>query len=359
MEGAETKLAGAKEAELEPEQGAQGAKPVKAAKKKFWTPGVVALTVVCALIVAAWFWLLERQIPQDWVASWGYAPTEEVAELEEALDLTWRGQLIWAAVNPTLEEAEAFNEYCDSHDAEVSVLGCYAPSEDKVYIYLITDETLKDANKSTAAHELLHAAWDRMTELEQVEVRGWLDELYESDREWFDEELSTYEDDEWTEEMYTRAATKRRELPAELEEHYGKYFEDRAQVVQYYENYQEPLNELNAELDERWAELDELDVAIEEERAEYIAAVDEYNGRVERFNICADTPGCFNETTFAWQRQQLTAEGDELDAWQEALNGRIRDYNQKLAEYNEKEAVLQGLYNRMNSSEAGEAVEEV
>ena len=58
MEGAETKLAGAKEADLEPGQGsklAQGAKPVKAAKKKFWTPGVVALTVVCALIVAAWF----------------------------------------------------------------------------------------------------------------------------------------------------------------------------------------------------------------------------------------------------------------------------------------------------------------
>lgn len=353
MEETKTKLAGAKETDLKPGQGE------KAAKKRFWTPGVVALTVVCALIVAAWFWLMERQIPQDWVASWGYAPTEEVAELEEALDLTWRGQLIWAAVNPTLEEAEAFNEYCDSHDAEVSVLGCYAPDEDKIYIYAIQDEELKDANKSTAAHELLHAAWDRLSEGEQKEIAGWLDELYESDQEWFAVELESYEDEEWTEEMYTRAATKRRELPAELEEHYGKYFEDRAQVVQYYENYQEPLDELNAELDERWAELDELDVAIERERAEYEAAVEEYNGRVERFNACADTPGCFNETTFAWQRQQLTAEGDELDAWQEALNGRIRDYNQKLAEYNERAAVLEGLYRRMNSNEAGEAVEEV
>lgn len=356
MEGAETKLAGAKETDLKP---GQEAKAAKAAKKRFWTPGMVALTVVCALIVAAWFWLMERQIPQDWVASWGYAPTEEVAELEEALDLTWRGQLIWAAANPTLEEAEAFNEYCDSHDAEVSVLGCYAPDEDKIYIYAIQDEELKDANKSTAAHELLHAAWDRLSEGEQKEITGWLDELYESDQEWFAVELESYEDEEWTEEMYTRAATKRRELPAELEEHYGKYFEDRAQVVQYYENYQEPLDELNAELDERWAELDELDVAIERERAEYEAAVEEYNGRVERFNACADTPGCFNETTFAWQRQQLTAEGDELDAWQEALNGRIRDYNQKLAEYNERAAVLEGLYRRMNSNEAGEAVEEV
>ena len=182
---AKTKLAGAEETDLRPGQGAQGAKPVKAAKKKFWTPGVVALTVVCALIVTAWFWLMERRILQDWVASWGYAPTEEVAELEEALDLTWRGQLIWAAVNPTLEEAEAFNEYCDSHDAEVSVLGCYAPDEDKIYIYAIQDEELKDANKSTAAHELLHAAWDRLSEGEQKEITGWLDELYESDQEWF------------------------------------------------------------------------------------------------------------------------------------------------------------------------------
>ena len=319
---------------------------------------VVAMLVVAAVLLGA-NWLLERRILQDWVAGWSYAPSAEVAEIEEALSLTGKGTRIWAAVNPTLEEAEAFNEYCDSHDAEVSVLGCYAPDEDKIYIYAIQDEELKDANKSTAAHELLHAAWDRLSEGEQKEIAGWLDELYESDQEWFAVELESYEDEEWTEEMYTRAATKRRELPAELEEHYGKYFEDRAQVVQYYENYQEPLDELNAELDERWAELDELDVAIERERAEYEAAVEEYNGRVERFNACADTPGCFNETTFAWQRQQLTAEGDELDAWQEALNGRIRDYNQKLAEYNEKEAVLQGLYNRMNSNEAGEAVEEV
>ena len=172
-------------------------------------------------------------------------------------------------------------------------------------------------------------------------------------------ELESYEDEEWTEEMYTRAATKRRELPAELEEHYGEYFEDRAQVVQYYENYQEPLNELNAELDERWAELDELDVAIERERAEYEAAVEEYNGRVERFNACADTPGCFDEATFQRLGRPLEAEGEELDAWQEALNGRIREYNQKLAEYNERAAVLEGLYRRMNSNEAGEAVEEV
>ena len=319
---------------------------------------VVAMLVGAAVLLGA-NWLLERRIPQDWVASWGYAPTEEVEELEEALDLTWRGQLIWAAVNPTLEEAEAFNEYCDSHDAEVSVLGCYAPDEDKIYIYAIQDEELKDANKSTAAHELLHAAWDRLSEGEQKEIAGWLDELYESDQEWFAVELESYEDEEWTEEMYTRAATKRRELPAELEEHYGEYFEDRAQVVQYYENYQEPLDELNAELDERWAELDELDVAIERERAEYEAAVEEYNGRVERFNACADTPGCFDEATFQRLGRPLEAEGEELDAWQEALNGRIREYNQKLAEYNERAAVLEGLYRRMNSNEAGEAVEEV
>lgn len=322
-------------------------------------PKAVVAMLVGAAVLLGTNWLLERRILQDWVAGWSYAPSAEVAEIEEALSLTGKGTRIWAAVNPALEEAEAFNEYCDSHDAEVSVLGCYAPDEDKIYIYAIQDEELKDANKSTAAHELLHAAWDRLSEGEQKEITGWLDELYESDQEWFAVELESYEDEEWTEEMYTRAATKRRELPAELEEHYGEYFEDRAQVVQYYENYQEPLDDLTAELDERWAELDELDVAIERERAEYEAAVDEYNGRVERFNACADTPGCFNETTFAWQRQQLTAEGDELDAWQEALNGRIRDYNQKLAEYNERAAVLEGLYRRMNSNEAGEAVEEV
>lgn len=330
--------------------------------KKTKKLGTLVTVVLCTLgvaLVAISLDLLNRKIPQDWVESWWYTPTAEVSEIEEALNLTWRGQMVWAAVDPTLEEAEAFNEYCDSHDADISVLGCYAPDEDKIYIYLITDEVLKDANKSTAAHELLHAVWDRLTDDERAEVERWLQELYESDKEWFDTELATYESDEWTEEMYTRAATKRKDLPAELEEHYGQYFEDRAGVVQYYENYQAPLNELSAELDERWAELEELDVSIEDERAEYLAMLEDYNTRVEQFNWCADTPGCFDDATFDRKRQGLVAEGDEIDVWREKLNARIRDYNQKLAEYNEKEGTLEGLYNRMNSNEPVDAVEEV
>ena len=319
---------------------------------------VIAMLVGAAVLLGA-NWLLERRILQDWVAGWSYAPSAAVAEIEGALELTGTGARIWAATNPTLEEAEAFNEYCDSHDTEIAVLGCYAPDDSKIYIYLITDETLRDANKTTAAHELLHAVWDRLSEGEREEVAGWLDALYESDPKWFEAELESYANDEWTEEMYTRAATKRRELPEELEEHYGKYFEDRAQVVQYYENYQEPLNELNAELDARWAELDELDVAIEAERAEYLAALDGYNARVERFNACAETAGCFTQTTFDQQRRSLEVAEAELDAWQTALNARIEDYNQKVAEYNERSEVLDGLYNRMNSNKAGEAAEAV
>ena len=277
---------------------------------------------------------------------------------EEAMGLLKRGIKASAELMRTISMTEDLAEYeqKEGNSGEAARLLKMATT---MRDSLARKNTADSIAGVMAAHELLHAAWDRLSEGEQKEITGWLDELYESDQEWFAVELESYEDEEWTEEMYTRAATKRRELPAELEEHYGEYFEDRAQVVQYYENYQEPLNELNAELDERWAELDELDVAIERERAEYEAAVEEYNGRVERFNACADTPGCFDEATFQRLGRPLEAEGEELDAWQEALNGRIREYNQKLAEYNERAAVLEGLYRRMNSNEAGEAVEEV
>ena len=76
---------------------------------------VIAMLVGAAVLLGA-NWLLERRILQDWVAGWGYAPSAAVAEIEGALELTGTGARIWAATNPTLEEAEAFNEYCDSHD---------------------------------------------------------------------------------------------------------------------------------------------------------------------------------------------------------------------------------------------------
>ena len=76
------------------------------------------------------------------------------------------------ATQPVLEARESFNEHCDSHKTELSLLGCY--TEGKIYVYEITEERLSASNKVTLAHELLHAAWERMGASEREEIREML-----------------------------------------------------------------------------------------------------------------------------------------------------------------------------------------
>ena len=323
----------------------------------------VVTAVITALVVGvAVNWALGQYYIQDWISSWAYEPTPEVAELEEALDLTAAGKRIWAATNPTLKSAEEFNEACDSHDEEISVLGCYVLEDGQIYIYNVTDVELVDANKTTAAHELLHAVWERLNEGEKEEIKGWLWELYESDKEWFDNELATYSEESWEEEMYTRVATKRRDLPEKLERHYAQYFKDRAKLVTYYENYIKPLEEKNQQMDALWAEIEKLDAEIEAEEDAYDGDLAVYNLRVDAFNLCVETAGCFSsEATYKSQYDALVADGDRLEARRLALNEKITEYNEKLDDYNEAVEILTRLYNRLNSNKASdeEAMSEI
>lgn len=318
----------------------------KLKKKSFWQTNYW-IAIVVVVIVSGW--VMRQPIVWDFWMGLGYEPSLQAGEIRDDLDLTDKGRRIFAATRPEVEASENFNEHCDSYDTDISLLGCY--TEGRIYVYDITMEEIAASKKVTMAHELLHAVWERMGEWERSGVEELLNEVYQENREWFDEELEPYDDDEWIEEIYTRAATKLEDLPEELEKHYAKIFRNREKVVEFYQEYEAPFVRLREEIEELEEKIENMRREIEWDKTMYAEDVEELDAKIDRFNACADTAGCFNsQAEFTRQRNALVAEKEKLETRRSELNEKIAENNQRIVDYREKQATLGKLGDAMNSN---------
>lgn len=312
------------------------------------TRELTAVLVTSAVMLGIYA-LIQNPVVQDVWKGWQYQETSEVSEIRKSLELTGTGERIFLATQPAIEEAEAFNDHCDSHRTDVSLLGCYIG--DKIYIYDVQAESLQDSHKVTAAHELLHAAWKRLSNGERQAVTDLLQEVRWSNADWVKEELALYGEDEQTEELYTRVGTKLRDIPEDLEKHYAKYFTNRLKIVEYYENYQAPFNELKEKNAEIYEKIQKLNQEIESGRTEYNKRIAELDRQIKTFNQCAETEGCFtSKESFQAQRERLEAEKVRLDELRESLNKKIDQNNELVNEYQQNQEALGELNNALNSN---------
>lgn len=326
------------EVEAKPEQ------PVKKRKGGFWQQNWWIVTVLVVVLC----WMSDQPIIGDLWEGLSYRPDEAVQEIETALELTGTGRRIFKATHPVVEGGTEFNTHCGEHDDDVSVLGCY--SDGRIYIYRITDEQLALANKVTAAHELLHAAWERMGDGEKNEVKVWLEEAREQQADWFKGELETYDDTDKMEEVYTRAGTKLAEVPEGLEKHYAKYFKNRARIVEMYKTYEAPFEALRSEISTLYDEIERVREEIAAEREQYSQDLDEINARIDEFNACANTVNCFTTAEFNAQRSKLVDERAALELRRMKLNEKIDANNARIDEYRSRQDALGGLYDLMDSN---------
>lgn len=319
--------------------------PRQSKKRSRETFGMFAAVAVALGVYA----FVSGNFCQDLIRAWQYDESAEVHALREELDLTNDGTRIFLASLPALELASDFNEHCNSHRQDVSLLGCYTGG--RMYIYDIKSEQLVDANKVTAAHELLHAVWARMSRREREEITKLLEEVKSMQPDWAAEELSLYQESERTEEFYTRVGTKLREISEALEAHYKKYFNNRLQIVEFYENYQAPFNKLKQENADLKAQLDALNLEIEAERKTYENQLKTLEDKIAKFNQCAETAGCFtSQSQFIAERNLLEQERQAVSAERDRLNEKI-DYNNALVvKYQKNQLELGDLSNAMNSN---------
>ncbi len=264
------------------------------------------------------------------------------------------GELIYRASTPAVEDDDDFNQHCAIEGG--AVLGCYYQGD--IYVYAVTDERLAGTVEVTAAHEMLHAAYERLTDDERERVDALVDQaitlIPADDPVYVD--LALYPDDQLDDEWHSRLGTEFGELTPELEAHYAVYFDDRSKVVELHVEANAAFRELQAQIDALVAEIDALDPVLDARIAAYEAAVADLNGDVDSFNARAESGAFATQAQFDRERNALVARGNALDAEYVAIDAQIVYYNGLVAQLTALDADYADLYSALDSSDDQETI---
>lgn len=321
-------------------------KPSQNRVRKKHILGWVFLVVLAMITVVV---ILNRGWIYDWYRGVSYQPSREMATIRDKLQLTGRGEFLFNAAQPELNEATEFNKNCRQYEDEVAVLGCYAAGN--IYVYNIDAAELDGIRELTAAHELLHAVWARMSDDEKVALVEPLTRTFEANQEFLGEEIDTYDISERQEELYVRAGTEVKDLPAALEKHYAEIFKDQDGIVEFYNSYITVFREIKAEMEELMSEIEDLQEEINAKTAEYERMFNQLEADIVSFNSCAEVAGCFNnESEFYLRRNELVGRQNELNILNSEINELINEYNAKIDLYNADVTESRKLQEMINSN---------
>lgn len=250
--------------------------------------GVVVRLGLSVLVFAAAGWLLmNRQYVLDQVAVWSYEPTQEVDRLAAVTNMSEEAEFYFFASQPELQARDEFNTSCQSVQSEkTAVLGCYASQ--RIYLYDIDNPRLSGVVEVTAAHEMLHAAYDRLDEAERRHVDQLIekaaDNIRDPDLAELLQEYAKTEPTERVNELHSILGTQFRDVGDDLEAYYARYFDNRSALVKMYEDYRAVFKNLEKQQRDLVTQLDSLAVEINNLTTAYNRATEAYAADVAAYN---------------------------------------------------------------------------
>lgn len=206
---------------------------------------LTALMIIVLWFIAAGLLIHNKQGVTDWYRLKNYKAPTSVVQISEQTTLTDYARKVFYVNSPELETKKTFSEDCPNNAGKekTNILGCYHSNQNGIHLLDVNDTRLDGVEQVTAAHEMLHAAYDRLSNREKQEVNALLLDYYNhglSDqriRSVIDIYKKT-EPNDLTNEMHSIFGTEIVILPDTLDNYYKKYFKNRNQVVAYSVKYQ-------------------------------------------------------------------------------------------------------------------------
>lgn len=298
---------------------------------------IAAYLMVVLSFAALWFALSHWQQILDWSKLYNYEAPAAISQIADQTTMTDEGRHLFYINHPKLETKATFYKYCPKNGGEQTiVLGCYRSPQQGIYLLDVNDARLTGVEQVTAAHEMLHSAYDRLSEAERERVDTLL-------QDYFDEGLAdervravvnSYRETEPNDlrnEMHSIFASEVANLPTELEEYYKQYFKNRRTVTDLAAQYQseftsreDAVKQYDTELESLKAQIESTEAAMDAGRADIDAQEAQLNAlrgqNVAAYN--AAVPG-FNRTVDAYNAQLVQ------------LRGLIERFNQAVAARND------------------------
>ncbi len=283
--------------------------------------GTVLLSLAALLLMTVF-----RQDIQDWRRLQGYTPPPEIVALAQDTTMLDSARRLFYIQHPQLTDKVTFNEHCRQNEQSI-VLGCYV-SNHGIYLLDVTDERLAGVKQVTAAHELLHAAYERLSDKERRQVDGWLQQVYDGlNDEHVKKTVELYREHDPSvvpNELHSIIGTEVRDLPVHLEEYYSRYFSDRLKIVAFSEQYEQAFIERRNQIRGYDEQLATLKGRIEGLQNDLASAHAELTGQRSHMN-------------------QLRRDGQI-----EAYNSEVPRYNARVNQYNRDIDRLQTLIAQYN-----------
>ena len=308
---------------------------------------IFSLLSIIILGIVGFFAWNQRYTIYDYVRLQNYTPTVEIATLAQDSGMSGKGQNIFYVNDPQVADKTTFNSKCPQKEQSI-VLGCYNGRE--IFIYNVTEQQLAGIKEVTAAHEMLHAAYDRLSSKEKKSVDAMLLSVFESIQDQrLKNIIEAYRKEDPTivsNELHSIIGTEIRNLPPQLEQYYQRYFIDRSKVVSLSEKYEmvfieakNKADQLIGDLSLRKSEIDRL----EKQVAQTMGQLQQQKNTLENLKNTGNTVEynalvpIYNQTV--QQYNLLVQEMAQL----------IEEYNQKVAEYNNLTGYQQELINSIDS----------
>lgn len=296
------------------------------------------------LLVGAVYVFLHRQEVLDQYTVWRFRPSPAIAAIAERSSFSAEGKFLFYAAQPELLERDSFNDACRSVATEqTAVLGCYSAS--RIYLFNIENDKLDGIKEVTAAHEMLHAAYERLPHREKERINGILEsQTLGDDKERIDSLMAEYEKSEPGErlnELHSILGSELRTLSPELEAYFSQYFTDRSALVALSEKYQSVFAELQNRQTILVNELNAIADEVEYESAVYRRDLQVLESDIRAFNQRASS-GTMTQAAY-------DAERSRLESRQQALRTQYDDIQQRIASYEEKRAELASINTESNA----------
>ena len=283
------------------------------------------------ILVFALTVFLFRQQLIDQYNVWSYHPSAEVSRIAAAVKFNPTGEFYFYTSHPEIDGRSDFNSHCTQQDEKTAILGCY--SAGRIYVFDVTDSRLDGIKEVTAAHEMLHAAYERLPDSEkqkidrlvEVQLASVTDTRIKDLIELYDKT----EPGERANELHSILGTEVKDLSPELEAYYARYFKDRSALVAMSEKYESIFKEINEEQNNLVEELNSLAADITARSVTYNNDTNKLNADITSFNQKANSGGFDSQAEFDTARRSLLARQTELQAARATLNSMIATYNSK------------------------------
>ena len=278
----------------------------------------IGLTVLIAVGLLTW---VNRYNIYDSYRLYDYTPPNAIVQLANQTTMTPYAKKLFYVYHPIIENSNDFNKDCQVTEAAI-VLGCTSINRG-IWLYNVSDPQLNGVEQVTAAHEMLHVGYSRLSPSELKYINGLIiatynklaptDPLLKTEYQSY---LKTEGQGAVDNELHSVLGTEISTLPPALESYYSRYFTNRQVIVNYANQYEDVFTERQQQVQQddqqlnSWQQQISSDETQLQSQNQQIQAqltqlnqlkangqTDEYNSQIPAYNSAVDTYNALVDST--------------------------------------------------------------